>query len=401
MTIAPQALTSVEVGKRARAPVLPFPLSVWMFLAAVAVAIASGRSNADVIALVNEGYGRALGDFALLLLPSFLIAGALSKRRIGGAGGVIAGLSPLVGAGMVCPDTAYATLAPISGRHRLRTALGAYAGFKLLLPAGPLIVGTGLGLAVPGTFLWGLLLLPVVWGAGLLALTVLDRSDRVESEPEPGAEAARRVDWMALSPFGLLAILLVLGAATPLGGAPVTDFFLNPRGALLAAAFLAIALTPAEDRRDMIQGAVRRTAGLLLVIGAASAFGVVVTTIVPVASYWPDHAGPAAALLTLFVGAALFKLLQGSSMATFAAVTAVAGPLVAASGLSPVAAVYAICLGTVVAVTPNDSFYWLVRSDALARETETRSIAILAGSTLVQGLAGFLALLGLLLVGAI
>jgi GntP family gluconate:H+ symporter len=399
MTIAPQTLTSDEVVKRTRSPILPFPLSVWMFLAAVGVAIGAGYSNSEVVSLVNQGYGRALGDFALLLLPSFLIAGALSRRQIGGTGRVVAGLSPLVGAGMVCPDTAYATLAPISGRHRLQTAVGAYAGFKLLLPAGPLIVGTGLGLAMSGAFLWGVLLLPVVWGAGLLALAVFDRSG--EAGVEAGPALSHGVNWVALSPFLLLAGLLALGAVTPLGRMPVMDFFLNPRGALLAAAFLAIALIPAEDRKDMIQAAVRRTAGLLFVIGAASAFGLVATTVVPVASYWPDHAGPAAALATLFAGAAFFKLLQGSSMATFAAVTAIAGPLVAASGLSPVAAVYAICLGTVVAVTPNDSFYWLVRSDALARESETRSVAILAGSTLAQGLAGFLALLGLLLAGAI
>jgi gluconate:H+ symporter, GntP family len=401
MTIAPQAVTSGEVGKRTHVPIVPFPLSVWMFLAAVGVAIAAGYSSSEVITLVNQGYGRALGDFALLLLPSFLIAGALSRRQIGGTGKVVAGLSPLVGAGMVCPDTAYATLAPISGRYRLRTAVGAYAGFKLLLPAGPLIVGTGLGLAMSGAFLWGVLLLPVVWGAGLLALAVLDRSGPTGAETRPISPPSREVNWVALSPFLLLAVLLVLGAATPLGRMPVVDFFLNPRGALLTAAFLAIALTHMEDRKDMIQAAVRRTAGLLFVIGAASAFGVVVTTVVPVASYWPDHAGPVAALVTLFSGAAFFKLLQGSSMATFAAVTAVAGPLVVASGLSPVAAVYAICLGTVVAVTPNDSFYWLVRSDALAQETEARSVAILAGSTLLQGLAGFLALLGLLLAGAI
>lgn len=397
MTIAPQALTSDAGLRRSRHPLLPFPLPVWLFLAAIGIAMAAGNSNAQVIALVNDGFGRALGDFALLLLPSFVLAGALSRKRIGGAGHLVTGLSPLVGAGMVCPDTAYATLAPIAGRRRLQAAIGAYAGFKLLFPAGPLIVATGLGLTMSGTFLWGLVLLPVVWAAGLLALTAFDVSGRT-GVPEPVHD---QVNWGALSPFGLLAALLVLGAATPLGSLPVADFFLNPRGALLMAAFLAIVLTAAEDRKEMIQGAVRRTAGLLFVIGAASAFGVVATTVIPVASYWPDHAGPVAALVTLFVGAALFKLIQGSSMATFAAVTAVAGPLVAASGLSPVAAVYAICIGTIVAVTPNDSFYWLVRSDALADETESRSVAVLAGATLAQGLAGFAALLGLLLAGAI
>ncbi|HSK41376.1 MAG TPA: hypothetical protein VK943_16550 [Arenibaculum sp.] len=398
MSIAPQTVTSNEDMRQLRLSVLPFPLPVWLLLAAVGAAIGAGYASGDVIHLVNDGYGRALGDFALLLLPSFLIAGALAKREIGGADRFASSMSPLVGAGMVCPDTAYATLSPIAGRRRLQTAVGAYAGFKLLFPAGPLIVGTGLGLASPGVFLWGLVLLPFVWGAGILALAAFG-----SSHPEDGRmeEVARQVNWVALSPFALLAVLLVLGAATPLGRIPPADFFVNPRGALLIAALLAILLTPVAQRKDVIQGAVRRTAGLLFVIGAASAFGAVATTIIPIASYWPTDAGAVVALGVLFGGAAFFKLVQGSSMATFAAVTAVAGPVVAASGVSPIAAVYAICLGTIVAVTPNDSFYWLVRSDALAAQGEARSVTILAGATLIQGLVGLAVLLAFVLAGFI
>jgi GntP family gluconate:H+ symporter len=206
---------------------------------------------------------------------------------------------------------------------------------------------------------------------------------------------------VSLSPFILLAGLLVLGATTPLGRIPPLDFFFNPRGALILAALLALLLTAPADRKDIIQTAVRRTGWLLFVIGTAAAFGAVLTTVIPVASLWPKEAGPTVALLLLFAGAMAFKLIQGSSMATFAAVTAVAGPIVAVSGLSPVAAVYAICLGTIVAVTPNDSFYWLVRSDALTDRTEATSLKILVGTTVIQGIAGLVALLSLVFVGAV
>ena len=375
---------------------MPFPLSVWMLIGALALAIAAGYPHGKVVEIVNAGYGRALGDFALLLLPAFLIAGCLSKRAMTGASGFAAGVSPFVGAGMVCPDTAYATLSPISGARRLQTAVGAYAGFKLLFPAGPLIVGTGLGLAAPQVFLWGLVLLPIVWGAGLLALRAFDGPVSAETVGGGG-----RIDVVSLSPFILLAGLLALGATTPLGRIPPLDFFFNPRGALILAALLALLLAAPADRKDIIQTAVRRTGWLLFVIGTAAAFGAVLTTVIPVASLWPKEAGPTVALLLLFAGAMAFKLIQGSSMATFAAVTAVAGPIVAVSGLSPVAAVYAICLGTIVAVTPNDSFYWLVRSDALTDRTEATSLKILVGTTVIQGIAGLVALLSLVFVGAV
>ena len=76
-------------------------------------------------------------------------------------------------------------------------------------------------------------------------------------------------------------------------------------------------------------------------------------------------------------------------MATFAAVAPVAAPIVLASGVDPVAAVFAICLGSFIAILPNDSFYWLVRGDALEGEPrEARAIWILTGGAVVQAIVG-------------
>lgn len=89
------------------------------------------------------------------------------------------------------------------------------------------------------------------------------------------------------------------------------------------------------------------------------------------------------------VQTALFKCVQGSSMATFAAIGPVAAPVVLSSGVDAVAAVFAICLGSFIAILPNDSYYWLVRQDALQGErSERRAIFILAGGAIVQALAG-------------
>jgi GntP family gluconate:H+ symporter len=99
------------------------------------------------VSAFNTGFGRALGEFALILLPSFTLAAALSRQNIASnvAGRTVALASPVAGAGMICPDTAYAALSPAAGRYKMDTAFGAYAGFKLLYPAGPLIVAAGLG----------------------------------------------------------------------------------------------------------------------------------------------------------------------------------------------------------------------------------------------------------------
>jgi len=90
---------------------------------------------------------------------------------------------------------------------------------------------------------------------------------------------------------------------------------------------------------------------------------------------------------------AIFKLLQGSSMSTFAAAGPVAVPIVAASEVSPVVAVIAICLGSFVAILPNDSFYWLIRRSALADETELKATVLLATGSVLQALVGLTILL--------
>ena len=73
-------------------------------------------------------------------------------------------------------------------------------------------------------------------------------------------------------------------------------------------------------------------------------------------------------------------------MATFAAVTPVVAPLVAASGLSAQLAVMAICAGSLATILPNDSFFWLVREDALAGESDRRALMLLALGGALQAL---------------
>lgn len=99
-------------------------------------------------------------------------------------------------------------------------------------------------------------------------------------------------------------------------------------------------------------------------------------------------------LIALFSLTVLFKLAQGSSMATFAAIGPVAAPIVLASGVNVIAAVFAICLGSFIAILPNDGFYWLVRRDALEQEqSEGRIIRILSCGAVAQAFVGMAFLL--------
>ncbi|MEO1285214.1 MAG: permease [Pseudomonadota bacterium] len=372
------------------------PLVIWMALLTLVLGLSTGMGAEEVVMAFNTGFGRALGEFALILLPSFTLAAALSRRNIASAaaGRTVALASPVAGAGMICPDTAYAALSPAAGHYKIDTAFGAYAGFKLLYPAGPLIVAAGLGVAgvEPAILLlFGALLTLPVWAAGVIWGRFATRG--TQEHAETGRATDSGTFLRAFAPFVVMASLLVVGGfAGPTGNGAI-DFLLLPKGALITAAILALLQTAPAERRACLDSAVRRTGSLLLVIGAASAFGAVLTGLVALDRLVPSGAG-VLTLVALFVLTVLFKLAQGSSMATFAAIAPVAAPVVLASGVNEIAAVFAICLGSFIAILPNDSYYWLVRRDAFADEQgEGRVIAILTGGAVVQALVGMAVLL--------
>lgn len=355
------------------------PLVVWMVLITLILGFAGHLDALQIIAMFNTGFGRAIGEFALILLPSFALAAALSQQNAAPAQRLAAIASPVAGAGMICPDTAYAALSPIAGRHKLEVGFGAYAGFKLLYPAGPLIVATGLGVEDSMIAIYGAALLIPVWAVGVLWARIIGNPlDEYQTPKEHSAGNLKALK--AFAPFGVLAALLVTGAFFDLSSMPVLHFITLPKGALLVAALYAMLGVEPGKRRECLDSATRRTGSLLLVIGAASAFGAVFTTVVPVGSFFIIAGSGVMGIISLFTLTTAFKLVQGSSMATFAAVAPVAAPIVAAANLSPAAAVLTICLGSFIAILPNDSFYWLVRRDAFASlQGEGRSICILAG----------------------
>lgn len=362
------------------------PLSVWLLGLALWLGLSSGQGAQGFVSTFNAGFGRALGEFALILLPSFVLAAAMARQGVPTAGRLPVLVAPWAGAYMVCPDTAYAALSPIAGRHKLAVAMGAYAGFKLLFPAGPLIVATGLGLG-QGQLLWyGLLVFLPVWGVGVWWAWRMGGEEASDGSGSAPATTDERPCGMGrlLAPFALMALLLGIGMVWESRSAGLL-YLTQPKGALMAAAALAWWLVPPHARRDCVDAALRRTGSLLLVIGVASAFGAVLLG-TRILDGWALGGQGWRGVLSLFVLTALFKLIQGSSMATFAAVTPVAAAFQASNPLPVEAAVLAICAGSFVSILPNDSFYWLVRRDALALAPEWRSSVVLAVGALLQAL---------------
>lgn len=396
-----QAATARRTGRFRSALSLPQP--IWLILFALAIGLAGGLNYADLVRAFGAGYGRALGDFTLILLPSFVVAACISRQRLDGASRLAAMVAPVTAAGMVCPDTAYATLSSIAGERKLSVAFGSFAGFRLLFPAGPLIIATGLGVEDHAYVVFGLILLVPVWIAGeLWARYRLNRSVSGQAEDKAlrgGAMLSWR-DVQILMPLIVLGVLLLIGASTPVKAYPFLDFICHPKGALFVAAAWALVGTPQENRRDCLDVAMRRTGWLLIVIGAASAFGGMIVRFVPLHTFLPAASSVTGVLVTLFVMTMLIKIIYGSAMATFATAAALLAPIVTATAVPGVPAVFAICLGS-FAILPTDSFYWLARSDALAGQSERDSILTLAGGAALQAAVGFTALLGMYMVGLV
>ncbi|MEH6474352.1 MAG: hypothetical protein V7727_01630 [Sneathiella sp.] len=390
-----------RISKKSPTALLPrMPLMIWLVVITLVLGFMGNMSAPDLIETFNRGFGRALGEFALILLPSFVLASALSQRNTRPAQGAAIIMSPLASAGMVCPDTAYAALSPMAGRNKLEVGFGAYAGFKLLYPAGPLIVATGLGVKDTSIALYGAALLIPVWVVGHLWARMNTTPAEKPDTPKNSGNVFELLGVFA--PFFILAVLLIVGASVDFSSLSLVDFATKPKGALMIAAIWALIGVPRDKRRHCLDQAIGRTGSLLLVIGIASAFGGVLTSVIPMDGILPIGESGIVGIVGLFVLAAAFKLAQGSSMATFAAIAPVAGPFVITANLSPIAAVLAICMGSFIAILPNDSFFWLLRQDALHQIKEDwRAIYILATGATLQALIGLAVILAAMKVGLI
>lgn len=395
---------AVKCQQAARPPVvtgalLSVPLPLVMLLTALAIGIGLGLTGKPLLHALDAGFGAALAEYALILIPAFTLAASLSRGGAqGGSARAIVLLAPLAGAGMSCPDTAYAALSSVAGVRKLSMLFGAYAGFKLLVPAGPVIVGTGLGgfdlrlalAAVPVFF--------VAWFTGLLF------ARRFEAEwPNAAASNGGRLGGRVIAPLATIIGLLVVGFALQdrVDLPPLPTFLLSPKGALMLGALVSLLPLSRTDRAEALESGMRRAAPLLLTIGAASALGAMLAEILPVGRYAEFLVSTGLVLPALFVFTATFKVAKGSSMATFAGTSGIVAALLPSLQVSPEAAALAMCAGAFVSITPNDSLYWLVRQDVFAGRSDASAMRVLTVGSALQGCAALLTVCVMQAVGLI
>ena len=384
------------------------PLPVLMLLGTIAIALSQGMDDVRFVRTLNEAFGRNMGYFTVIFLASFFIAAAISTTKNIRLGHWSTAISPFTGAAMVCPDTSYATLLSVSQGVRWHIAIGSYAGFKLLVPAGPLMIGIALSADVhaPRFILMGLVLtlITLLVGLACLQLKSWDTTDTTDPTPDtslpstpPRIHAQRRglTTLQGLFPLVCLATLLATGFTHLFAGLPTVQWMTSPIGALIVTAVATYFWIPSSHRTECITSALRRTAPLLLMIGAATAFGGMLVSVIPMPvwdSQQNDSHTVIVVLAMLFGLTALFKLVNGSSLATFAAVPAVLLPWVQASGIDSTVATYAICLGSFVAILPNDSYFWLTQAQNAGTQQQAPVSYALTGISVVQGVTGFLCL---------
>lgn len=363
------------------------PLPVLLFAGTLVAGLTVSGNHQQFIGIFNRNFTGSLGYFCLILLPSFLMASSLSNLNLPRLGHFSKMLAPFAGAGMICPDTAYAAMSPMARGQKKSLVLGAYAGFKLLPPAGPLIIAASLGINEPVLLLKGFMLLVPVWISGELFLKLFERPAAVSfDQTVPDSNI-----WVLL-PLLVTGILILSGILLKNTQVLVwLDFILHPAGALLIGASWAWLMVPSEHKKECFETALANTAKLVLLIGLSTAFGKTLALAFPLNAMF--HAvSPKYIVLTLFFCAALFKTVQGSSMATFAAVAPVTAPIIAAGSISPALAVYSIALGSFVAILPNDSFYWLSREDAYKDDKDARATLMIAAGSIIQAVTGLVSL---------
>jgi GntP family gluconate:H+ symporter len=369
---------------------ISFPLPVAMLLGAILIPLISGSSSSEVFQSLSKGFGNNLGYFAIVILSAFFIAGWISTQGSASFGKLSISLSPLLGAGMVCPDTAYAS-------QRKYIAIGCYSGFKLLMPAGPLIIGIGLGANThdPKFLYLGLVLTLVTWCTGTLWTYWITRGDFLLSkstDPIAPRESAIKIILPLLLFFGLL----ITGYIFPNNQQTLIAFFTTPAGALIATSLLIAIICKPGEVQDLTSKAMRRTSSLLFTIGCASALGQALGMVLPkdqIQQAFSSSGGITHILIGAFLLSAIFKTLNGSSLATFAAIPPVLSPLLASSGVDLMSVTFAVCLGSFVAILPNDSYYWLVKSDAFAEYSTGSYMRLITAGSILQALIGLTVLL--------
>ena len=400
-----------------------------LLLAAIVTAFLVGMPVGQIGSALTRGFGNTLAGIGIviglgIILGRLLLeAGAtdqIANQLIRAAGEKHSPLA-INGTGYLTSipvffDAAFVIFMPLVSQVARRTAkpvvtyvaalsIGLITTHCMVIPTpGPLAVAENMNLD-PGLFLLVALAasIPASLTGGWLYGLFLGRNAQPETPlemplPAPEREAPERPSGGLSLGLLLLPVLLILvgslGAVLlPEGSAlQATLAFAGDKNiALLLGVLLAVVLLKryiTKPANEVIVEAAASAGLILLITGAGGSFGYIINEsgigpyLVETMEGWN-----VSALFLGFILAALLRGAQGSATVALVTVSAILGPTVATTGVSPVLAGVAVCAGSMCASLPNDSAFWVVSRFADLTVRETMRVWTLGGT--IGGAVGF------------
>jgi gluconate:H+ symporter, GntP family len=352
-------------------------ISVIIGLGTVLGAIMERSGGADVLAeRLQKIFGRkgapiAMGLMGLIFgipvffdIGIFVLAPLVYVAAKRGGGSLVLYAMPMV-AGL---SMTHAFLPPHPGPVALGGLMGVSLGWLIIM---------GLICGIPGFIAAGL-----VWGAFIGKRIVVDVPAEFTVQAaatEPESEAARRKPPSIGLIGGIIAIPLVLILGATFGSQllhkgsrllEVLTFLGNPAVALLIAVLFAFYMlglrrgSSVQQLGVLTAESLRPVGMLLLVIGAGSFFGAVIsaTGIGKVLAHTMSEAGLPVIVMAYLISCGL-RIAQGSATVAIVTTAGIVGPLVAGHGYSEMSVALiamAISAGSIILSHVNDGGFWMV-----------------------------------------
>ncbi|MBU3066915.1 GntP family permease [Nocardia sp. NEAU-G5] len=354
-------------------------ISVIIGLGTVLGAIMERSGGADVLAeRLQKIFGRkgapiAMGLMGLIFgvpvffdIGIFVLAPLVYVAAKRGGGSLVLYAMPMV-AGL---SMTHAFLPPHPGPVALGGLMGVSLGWLIIM---------GLICGIPGFIAAGL-----VWGTFIGKRIVVDvpaefTVQAAATEPDSESDAAQRKPPSIALIGGIIAIPLVLILGATFGSQllhkgsrllEVLTFLGNPAVALLIAVLFAFYMlglrrgSTVQQLGALTAESLRPVGMLLLVIGAGSFFGAVIsaTGIGKVLAHTMSEAGLPVIVMAYIISCGL-RIAQGSATVAIVTTAGIVGPLVAGHGYSEMSVALiamAISAGSIILSHVNDGGFWMV-----------------------------------------
>lgn len=386
-------------------------LRVNAFIALLGVSILTGifvrMPLPDIAKSISSGFGNTLGGVGIVIGLGIILGQILAESKAINAiatgmlrkvGKARANLAITISGWLICipvfQDAAFVIFMPLVKQIRRATkkplvalvcslGVGTIAAHALVIPTpGPVAVAGNMNLNIGAFLFYSIIVsLPATLIAGVLYSRFLEKQALKNGKADDYADAEdataavddeKSYPSMALSLFVLLfpLVLILVGSIAslllPKGSLakPYFAFFGDKNIALflgVIVGFLALRKYFKKSTNQIISEAVLAAGVIFLITGAGGGFGSVINASgigkYLVASL--QHINISLIILG-FLLSQLLRAAQGSTTVALVTTSAILGPLMAGSGVSPVLVGLAICAGGIGVSLPNDSGFWVL-----------------------------------------